>query len=63
MAVWRWRAKLDGEILMMVDGTREGEASGGGFRRWKEPWMTIGWGLVGFSSNNHSRCRSFGFEL
>ena len=37
MAVWRRRAKLDGNILMMVDGDREGEASGGGFGSWKGP--------------------------
>lgn len=42
MAVWRRRAKLDGEILIKVDGTREGEASGGGFGCWKGPWATVG---------------------
>ena len=39
----RWRVKLDGEILMMLDGTREDEASGGGFGRWKGPCVKV-WG-------------------
>ena len=42
MAVWRRRAKLDIEILMTVDGTRECEVSGGGFGRWRVPWAMLG---------------------
>ena len=42
VAVWRRWAKLDGEILIMVDGTREGKASGGGFGRWKGLSAAVG---------------------
>ena len=62
MAVWRQRAKLYGEILMMVDATYEGQVSGGGVGRWKGPLATLG-GLLGFLSNGHSHCCSSGFEL
>ena len=42
MAVWRQRLKIDGEILMIVDGTCEDETSGDGFGRWKGPCATVG---------------------
>ena len=41
VAVWRRWAKLDGVILIVVDGAREGEASGGGLGRWEGPWATV----------------------
>ena len=34
-------------ILTVVDGTRDGEVSGGGFERWKGLWATVG-GISGF---------------
>ena len=42
MPVLRRRAKLDEEILTVIDGAREGETSGGGFGRWKGPWAMVG---------------------
>ena len=62
MAVWSRQAKLDKDILTMVDGAHKGQASRVGLGCWKGPWATVG-GLVGFSSNYHSHCCSFGFEL
>ena len=37
VVVLRRRRKLDGEILMTVDKTCEGEVSGGGFGHWNGP--------------------------
>jgi len=33
---------MDGEILMILDGTREGEENGGGFGRQEGPQAKLG---------------------